>query len=144
MNKYETYYPRPLLKRDSFFSLDGRWKLNQKDIEIPFPPESQLSGYQGDLGELNYQTIFSLPDDFVRRGDKVILHFGAVDQICDVFLNDQFLLHHEGGYLPFSIDITAYLKDENELTVQAKDELDLFYPYGKQSKDHKGMWYTPV
>ncbi len=144
MNKYETYYPRPLLKRDSFFSLNGRWKLNQKDIEIPFPPESQLSGYRRDFGELNYQKAFSLPDDFARDDDKVVLHFGAVDQICDVFLNDQFLLHHEGGYLPFSIDITAYLKDENELTVQAKDELDLFYPYGKQSKDPKGMWYTPV
>ncbi|MBQ6126356.1 MAG: glycoside hydrolase family 2, partial [Erysipelotrichaceae bacterium] len=76
--------------------------------------------------------------------DKVILHFGAVDQICDVYLNDSFLIHHEGGYLPFQADITSFLKDKNTLKVLAKDDLDYFYPYGKQCRNPKGMWYTPV
>ena len=144
MNTYRSYYPRPLLKRDSFFSLCGKWKLNGSDIEVPFPPESDLSGYKGPLKKLSYEKTFSLPEGFVKENEKVILHFGAVDQFCDVCLNDQFLLHHEGGYLPFSVDITKYLKEENSLKVNATDELDLFFPYGKQSAKPSGMWYTPV
>ena len=61
MNTYRSYYPRPLLKRDSFFSLCGKWKLNGSDIEVPFPPESDLSGYKGPLKKLNYEKSFSLP-----------------------------------------------------------------------------------
>lgn len=144
MNAYETYYPRPLLKRDSFFSLCGEWKLNDKKIEVPFPPESKLSGYEGDLNELVYTKTFSLPQDFVKEKDQVILHFDAIDQIADVFLNDEKIIHHEGGYLPFSAEISKKLKDENVLKVIVKDDLDLFYPYGKQSKKPSGMWYTPV
>ncbi|MBR5755885.1 MAG: glycoside hydrolase family 2, partial [Erysipelotrichaceae bacterium] len=144
MNTYRKYYPRPLLKRDSFLSLNGRWSLNGKDIEIPFPPESDLSGYKGETGELRYEKTFTIPGDFVRKNDKVILHFGAVDQISDVYLNGQFMIHNEGGYLPFSIDVTEHLKGRNRLVVEAKDTLDYFYPYGKQSRNPSGMWYTPV
>ena len=144
MNRYESYYPRPQLRRDSFYSLCGRWQLNKKDIEIPFPPESKLSCYEGETSELYYEKVFSLPEDFYHPSDNVILHFGAVDQICDVFFNDYYLGHHEGGYLPFSFDITDHIKKENLLVVKAKDDLDLYYPYGKQTKDPKGMWYTPV
>ena len=144
MNSYETYYPRPLLKRDSFFSLNGTWTLNGGDIEVPFPPESDLSGYKGELGTLHYEKEFSLPEGFFKTSDKVILHFGAVDQVCDVYLNENRLLHHEGGYLPFSVEITEYLQERNLLRVEAVDILDPFYPYGKQSKNPKGMWYTPV
>ncbi len=144
MNNYKEYYPRPLLKRDSFFSLCGIWKLNGNDIEIPFPPESDLSGYKGDLNTLEYTRTFSLPDSFQRENEKLLLNFGAVDQICDVYLNDVFLLHHEGGYLPFSIDITDAIRKDNILRVSASDDLDHFYPYGKQTKKPSGMWYTPV
>lgn len=144
MNKYDTYFPRPLLQRDSFYSLNGLWNLNGETIEVPFPPESDLSNYSGTLSTLNYSKSFSLPNNFYKENDKVILHFGAVDQICDVYLNDTFLIHHEGGYLPFNIEITNYLKDNNELKVIAKDDLDYFYPFGKQSKNPSGMWYTPV
>ena len=144
MNNYNTYYPRPLLKRNSFYSLNGIWTLNDNAIEVPFPPESDLSNYKGTLNTLNYIKIFTLAESFYSDTDKVILHFGAVDQICDIYLNNNFLLHHEGGYLPFSIDITDYLDKQNELKVIAKDELDYFYPYGKQSKKPSGMWYTPV
>ena len=144
MNAYQTYYPRPLLKRDSFFSLCGTWKLNDKDIEIPFPPESNLSGYEGETDRLEYLTHFTLPESFCKENDKVILHFGAVDQTCDVWLNGTHLLHNEGGYLPFSFDISSLLQKQNELKVTAIDTLDLFYPYGKQSAHPSGMWYTPV
>ena len=144
MNAYLSYYPRPLLKRDSFFSLCGKWKLNGRDIEVPFPPESDLSGYEGETGTLEYATSFALPENFHKENEKTILHFGAVDQTCDVWLNGKYLLHHEGGYLPFSADITSILREENELKVSAIDTLNLFYPYGKQSARPSGMWYTPV
>lgn len=144
MNHYDKYYPRPLLKRNSFYSLNGKWKLNNNDIEIPFPPESDAANYQGSLDTLTYEKTFSLPENFYKKDDKIILHFGAVDQICDVYLNNQHLIHHEGGYLPFSVDITRYLQNQNYLKVEAIDTLDYFYPYGKQSKNPSGMWYTPV
>ena len=144
MNAYQTYYPRPLLQRKSFFSLCGEWTLNDQKIEVPFPPESELSGYEGQLNELVYTKTFSLPKGFYSENDKVILHFGAVDQIADVYLNEKHIVHHEGGYLPFSADITSLIKTENTLKVEVKDDLDFFYPYGKQCAKPSGMWYTPV
>ena len=144
MNKYDHYYPRPLLQRDSFFSLNGQWTLNGQAIEVPFPPESDASGYQGSLKGICYLKDFTLPKEFYGKDDKVVLHFGAVDQLCDVYLNDTFVCHHEGGYLPFSTDITQYLKEENRLRVDVTDQLDPLYPYGKQAKEPSGIWYTQV
>lgn len=138
-------YPRQLLRRDSYFSLDGLWTLNGSPIMVPYCPESPASQFSGQLnGEMEYRKTFSLPDKFVRQNDKVILHFQAVDQVCDIYLNDQFLKHNEGGYLPFEVDITEYLLAENELIVRATDTLNMFYPYGKQSDKPHGMWYTQV
>ena len=144
MNKYDSYYPRPLLRRDSFLSLNGQWLLNGKPINVPFAPESDEADYKGDLNEIVYTKTFTLPDGFLKENQKVILHFGAVDQICDVYLNDSHMIHHEGGYLPFKIDITEHLNDENHLKVVCIDNLDFYYPYGKQCKEPHGMWYTPV
>ncbi|MBR0386057.1 MAG: hypothetical protein IJI05_05885 [Erysipelotrichaceae bacterium] len=138
-------YPRPLLKRDSFFSLDGEWTLNGKPIRVPYCPESPAAGYDGEIsGEMTYRRSFSLPARFVKQNDKVLLHFQAVDQVCEVILNDQFLMKHEGGYLPFAVDITEYLLADNELIVKVTDTLSDLYPYGKQSANPKGMWYTKV
>ena len=144
LNYYESYYPRPLLQRDSFFSLNGQWALNGNLINIPFCPESKESLYNGQLNELIYTKSFSLPKNFYTKDDKVILHFGAVDQICDVYLNDFLVTHHEGGYLPFEINITDYLKEVNFLRVECIDNLNKNYPFGKQTNRPKGMWYTPV
>lgn len=138
-------YPRPQMKRDSYYSLNGLWKLNGDDIQIPFPPESDLSGYKKLVkGKLIYEKYFKLPNNFKK--DKVLLNFGAVDQIAEVWLNDKKLITHEGGYLPFSVDITEMLneREENKLVVNAIDELSKKYPYGKQCKKREGMWYTPV
>ncbi|MBQ3574716.1 MAG: glycoside hydrolase family 2 [Clostridia bacterium] len=139
-------YPRPQLKRESFYSLNGMWKLDGNDIKIPFPPESSLSGYKGDIrDEMVYTRSFFLPDGFAPGGYRVHIHFGAVDQVAKVYVNDRFIIQHEGGYLPFSADITAaLLPGENGLRVEVKDDLSHDYPYGKQKKKRGGMWYTPV
>lgn len=138
-------HPHPQLKRDEIMMLNGKWMLNGEEILVPFPPESNLSGYKGKFKEdLTYQKVFVLPEWFNKK--RVLLHFEAVDQICEVFLNGISVGHHEGGYLPFTFDITDYihLKDENILQVVVKDQISPEYPYGKQTKKRGGMWYTPV
>ncbi len=139
-------YPRPQFKRNSFFPLNGEWMLNNKSICVPFPPQSRLSGYEGEIGDrLTYTRVFTLPESFADHSKRIRLHFGAVDQIAEVYLNNRFVMRHEGGYLPFFADITDFLKDdENTLTVRAIDTLSTDYPYGKQRKKRGGMWYTPV
>ena len=148
-------YPRPNMKRNSFFSLNGEWDFafaeNEpeeyfKKILVPFPPESSLSGIEEehkDEEKLYYRRKFTLPKSFVK--DRVILHFGAVDQIAEVILNGINVGSHEGGYTPFSFDVTdCVFECENDIQVVCTDTLDLKYPYGKQKKNRGGMWYTPV
>ncbi len=143
-------YPRPSLKRDSYFCLNGKWKFTVKgsdkteEILVPFPPESRLSGICRDFSNkdtLIYERKFTLPENFIRS--RVILNFGAVDQYADVFINGTNVTSHTGGYLPFSADITDALCDgENTLTVEVRDPLDKDLPYGKQCSKRGGMWYT--
>ncbi len=163
-----TKYPRPQLKRDSFFNLNGKWDCG---VVVPFPPESDngggvlrsvvpelvegqgpqgvdqsgsLSLSKGPVESYSYFTNFSLPDNFIK--DRVLLNFGAVDQIATVFIDGKKVGQHQGGYTPFSFDITDFLTAENlhKIQVDIVDTLDHKYPYGKQKKNRGGMWYTPV
>lgn len=151
---FHTVYPRPQLKRDSFISLDGFWDFGvgndkpvfDRKIRVPFCPESLLSEVDEVFDEnktLFYKKEFDLPRNF-NKG-RVILHFGAVDQKCIVYLNGKCLGEHIGGYDAFSFDITDFILDNNVLTVYVNDKLnDFVLPYGKQCKNPKGMWYTSV
>ena len=154
-NDWQNTYPRPRLKRDSYFSLCSLWELyltSKKGeeyvgkIRVPFPPESALSGIERDLkaGEgYIYKKTFTLPEGF-NRG-RALIHFGAADQIARVVLNGREVCRHTGGYLPFSADITEHLKKgENRLCVEITDTLDCDLAYGKQRKKRGGMWYTPI
>ncbi len=148
------YHPTPNFKRDSFVNLNGEWnfeavKKGRTDysgkITVPFPPESELSGVgrvtcKNDL--LVYSREFSVD---IKADTRVILHFGAVDNGCTVFVNGKQVGSNLGGYLPFHFDITEYVKNgQNTLKVMVTDRLDKTYPYGKQSFNRGGMWYTPV
>ena len=143
-------YPRPQLKRDSYINLNGTWELeaegNVMPILVPFCPESLLSGVNRHFPEgedLVYRRKFTLPEGFLK--DRVLLHFGAVDQIAEVYLNGIALGTHTGGYNAFTFDITDSLREENVLEVGISDDLhDLSQPYGKQTLKRGGMWYTPV
>ncbi len=149
------YYPRPSLVRDSFICLNGVWEFaySEKEVSeygekilVPFPPESKLSGIARTHTKeerLFYRRTFIVPKDFIK--DRLILHFGAVDQVATVILNGTVLGTHEGGYTPFSFDITKNIYEgENELSVICEDALLKKYPYGKQKTKRGGMWYTPV
>ena len=146
-----TVYPRPQMKRENWMNLNGPWDFSvnyekQGQIRVPFCPESKLSGIgkhyeEGDL--LCYNRTFTLPEGF-NRG-RVILHIGAADQRADVFVNGKPVGTHKGGYEAFSYDITDHLKAENMLQICCFDDLeDRSYPYGKQTLNRGGMWYTPV
>ena len=150
-------YPRPQLRRESYLNLNGRWRYairagggapEEYDgaIIVPFSPESLLSGVGCQVGPedtLWYQRTFALPEGF--RKDRVLLHFGAVDQTCQVFVNGELAGEHQGGYLPFAFDITDSLSEgENTLTVAVTDRTSLSrHAYGKQSFTPGGIWYTP-
>lgn len=145
-------YPRPAMRRNSYLCLNGEWdfavgeEVYDRKILVPFCPESLLSG----VGEVfpesatrYYRRTFTLPAGFKK--ERVLLHFGAVDQVARVFVNGHAAGEHVGGYEAFCFDITAYLEEDNTLTVEVEDHLSNgVLPYGKQSGAPHGMWYTPV
>ena len=148
-----TVYPRPQMKRDSYLNLNGEWAFSVNDgetctIQVPFCPESQLSGIHRHFPEgsvLIYRRKFTLPEGFQKS--RVLLHIGAADQVADVYVNRVSVCHHEGGYEAFSCDITDALQQENKIEIRCVDDLRMQeYPYGKQVLPEKrgGMWYTPV
>ena len=150
-------YPRPQMKRESYVNLNGEWQLSVRVPEsteetaigaicVPFCPESLLSGVHQHFPEgsmLIYRRSFSLGEK--EKNGRVLLHFGAVDQIAEVYVNQKAVGNHVGGYESFSFDITDVLQEENLLEVRVMDDLrDAVLPYGKQVMKRGGMWYTPV
>lgn len=143
-NKVWTEYPRPQMVRENWQSLNGLWELEGAPIKVPFVPQAKMSGYKGEVKDtMTYRKVFQwVPDD---KEKKTLLHFGAVDQLAEVFLNGVYLGKHAGGYATFSFDVTeALMEGENTLAVKVTDELNRDYPYGKQCKKRGGMWYTPT
>ncbi|MFI6818403.1 glycoside hydrolase family 2 protein [Nonomuraea sp. NPDC050328] len=147
-------YPRPQLVRDSYLNLNGRWEYAFADHEperydgeivVPFSPEAPLSGVRRQLqpGEtLWYRRVVRLPEGFAVPGGRVLLHFGAVDQECRVFLDGVEAGAHEGGYLPFRLDVTeALAAGEATLVVSVRDDTGIG-SRGKQKLARGGIWYT--
>lgn len=156
----KTGYPRPQLRRSNWICLNGSWKFSYDDtglcvqpsdiaewthtIEVPFAPESARSGI-GDRGfhpNCWYDREFDVP----KAEGRVLLHFGAVDYRARVWVNGQFVVEHEGGYTPFSADITAVLNENGpqRMTVWAQDDpQDLAKPRGKQDwqLEPHSIWY---
>lgn len=135
-------YPRPALVRDTkWINLNGKWDCG---VTVPFPLQSVLSGFKGEVPD--EYTYYTTIDYIPCRDKRTILHFGAVDQICDVSVDGHPVGTHKGGYLPFSFDITDALDNTeiHKLQVKITDTMSLVYPHGKQSKNRGGMWYTPV
>jgi beta-galactosidase/beta-glucuronidase len=154
-------YPRPQMVRGNWINLNGLWKYSilpgtadtrprsfEGNILVPFAVESSLSGVGRTVGKdsvLWYERTFSLPAA-MRRG-AVLLHFGAVDWQCDVFVNGKKVGSHQGGYDPFSFDISGALQKGagQVLTVRVWDPSDDGpQPRGKQVKKPESIWYTPV
>lgn len=153
-------YPRPQMVRKQWMNLNGLWeyaiqpKANntpqsyQGRILVPFPMESALSGVHKLVGEdsmLWYRHSFDIPAAWA--GQRILLHFGAVDWQTKVFVNGQKVGGHEGGYDPFYFDITSQLKKEGkqEVVLSVWDPTsEGTQPRGKQVVKPEGIWYTPV
>ena len=154
-------YPRPqLVRNNNWQNLNGLWNYsilpkgkkastkNDGKILVPFAVESALSGVGRRVGKdsvLWYQHSITIPA--ALRNKKLLLHFGAVDWQSEVFVNGKSVGKHEGGFDPFSFDITKYLAKgaKQEISVRVWDPTDEGpQPRGKQVKKPDGIWYTPV
>ncbi|HKW59472.1 MAG TPA: glycoside hydrolase family 2 TIM barrel-domain containing protein [Candidatus Dormibacteraeota bacterium] len=145
----EADHPRPNLWREDWASLDGEWEFGagpkpvfDRRINVPFCPESELSGIGKRVGDVVwYRRHFDAP-----QAERLLLHFGAVDYWATVWVNEVEVARHEGGHSPFSADITAAVRArDNVVVVRAEDSLeDRTIPRGKQywKESPEGIFYT--
>ena len=150
-------YPRPQLVRNDWQCLNGKFDFTitgktddipenfDSEIIVPFAPETLLSGVEKTIEPDNYiwyRKKFTLGECF--SGKRTILHFEAVDWRYTVFINGKAVGGHQGGYIPFSFDITEHLiEGENELIVCAFDPTETgWQDRGKQVRKSTGFWYT--
>ena len=153
-------YPRPQMTRTAWLNLNGVWgymgrsartvlatppppAAYREQILVPYPVESALSGIERHDDEMWYRKVVKLPRNWLGR--HVLLHFGAVDQIATVWVNNHEVAHHEGGYTAFSVDITRALRGPGaqEITVRVQDRNEANpFPIGKQRNKPKGLFYT--
>ena len=154
-------YPRPQLERSNWTNLNGSWEfaIDAEDrwrdpsevkwtgsIIVPFAPEAPASGV-GDTGMFKavwYARTFEAPA--LKEGERLVLHFGAVDYFAQVWVNGHLAVEHEGGYTPFSADVTDLLApgEAQTVIVRARDyPEDMAQPRGKQDwqKEPHGIWY---
>ena len=154
-------YPRPMLRRASWTSLNGVWEFAldpdqawstpdhvefDQTIHVPFAPESLASGigYSRFIPCCWYQRRIMPPP--LAEGERLLLHFGAVDYGATVWVDDHFAGSHEGGYTPFSLDITDLLRADVPQVVAVRvldDPTDLAKPRGKQDwqTEPHAIWY---
>ncbi len=153
-------YPRPqMVRTDNWKNLNGLWDyaitpknsakpttFNGK-ILVPFAIESSLSGVGKSVGKDNllwYNTTFTIPK---TMKNTILLHFGAIDWRSEIYINGKKVGSHEGGFDPFSFDITSFVKKggKQQLTISVWDPTDDGpQPTGKQRVKPEGIWYTTV
>ena len=163
MLKLRNEYPRPHFRRDNWLSLNGIWEFEfddnhdgeirgihsgkvklEKEINVPFTYQYPDSG----IGDKTFHDTLWYRRSFVydRAGERAILGFNGSDYITTVWVNGNFAVSHQGGFAPFTADITKFLKEgENVIVVRCYDPLDPTIPRGKQSwiNDPFACWYTP-
>lgn len=157
-------YPRPQMTRSNWLNLNGLWDFTKveamtynasqkydKKILVPFAMESAISGimdtnHADNKGKVfAYRRKFTIPNNMKK--EDVLLHFGAVDWKCEVYVNGKKVGKHTGGFDPFSFNITDALtnKKEQEICVFVQDYQEFGgYPHGKQKIGEKIIWYTPA
>ena len=163
MLKFRNEYPRPHFRRDSWLALNGIWEFEFDDnhdgelrgvhngnvklgmeINVPFSYQYPDSG----IGDKTFHDTLWYKRSFVYdgAGKNVILGFNASDYITTVWVNGHFATTHQGGFAPFTANITKYVKEgDNVIVVKCYDPLDPTIPRGKQSwiNDPFWCWYTP-
>ena len=161
---FRTEHPRPEIFRENWLTLNGVWDFEidnekiglahgyerctsfSKKINVPFCPESRLSGIENTdfMAAVWYAREFEVPAAW--RKMRVILHIEACDYATRVYINGNYAGSHKGGYTPFKFDITSLLTDgKNRVTIYAEDDTrDKGQASGKQSErlESYGCFYT--
>jgi beta-galactosidase/beta-glucuronidase len=145
-------YPRPQMTRDRWQNLNGVWQFAAaeegeaptfgRDLEerilVPYPVESALSGIMRSEERMFYRRTFTVPTTWrIGHGERLVLHFGAVDYDAKVWVNGQQVATHRGGYDGFDVDVTDAVtqRGPQELVVWAEDLTDATnQPIGKQRR----------
>lgn len=159
-------YPRPQLVRVNWTRLDGPWQFSsgpvgdrraladvpfEQTVIVPLPPEAQASGaaLQPGDGVFWYRRLVTTDDlaatGFGSQGDRILLHFGAVDYAAEVFVNGALRSHHRGGQTPFSVELTVDVDGPDiEIAVRVEDDpADVEQARGKQDwrEEQHSVWY---
>ena len=139
-------------------NLNGKWKFAMqkakdgfkgydKEILVPFSPESLLSGLDAVIAQpddvLYYEREFDVPSGFIKG--KTFINFGAVDFECHVKINGKEIGSHRGGYTPFTLDATdAIVEGKNVISVVVTDPTDTeHHTRAKQALKNGGISCTP-
>ncbi len=153
-------YPNPQFVREEWYDLNGEWEFAFDDlnrglshfaepsffplkIQVPYSYHTKKSGLAiEEYHEIVWYKRF-LPFG-KEEGKRYILHIGAADYQCDIWINEKHVGSHQGGYTPFCVDITDYLAEKNDVVLRIQDENSCRQPLGKQSfKDGNFLcWYT--
>lgn len=145
-------YPRPQFVRDGWMNLNGEWEFSfdtdvfDRKIMVPFAFQTRCSGIN--VQEFHetvwYRRSFNLPEEMA--GKRIMLHFGAVDYSCEVWVNGRFMGNHQGGHISFEMEITGVVQlEDNEIRLKVQDDsADLEMPRGKQFWEERssGIFYT--
>ncbi len=166
-------HPNPQWERASWLNLNGTWQFDfdfghsaiekglyknevvlDKQITVPFCPESKLSGinYRDFMDAICYKRTFDVTEKQLEG--RLFLHFGAVDYKAHIFVNGQFVKIHKGGYSSFKVDITSFAKvGTNYIFIYAEDDVrgkkqpkgkqaHLLYSSGADYTRTTGIWQT--
>ena len=150
-------HPDPMMERARWESLNGWWQCaivpagspgpapdQWRPILVPFAVETPASGVARPLlpdERLHYRRPVAIPPAW--RGERIRIHFCAVDHECEVLIDGRPVARHTGGYLPFHVDVADTDRDAVELRLEVADPTDTRdIQRGKQSLNPRTIWYT--
>lgn len=155
-------HPRPDFERPSWINLNGNWDIQfdsadtgvkakwqngntafDQKILVPFPWGSALSGVKDEADIAWYKRTITIPKSWNKK--RSFLTIGASDWETTVWLDGNLVGQHQGGYTPFSVELTKYSKYDTpqRLVIRVDDKRRDFTLYGKQGYGNaRGIWQT--